>query len=894
MIRQLLLILTFLMYGQLNAQSLISFSQVEPFNCHATDGSALFVFSGLTSTDSMSVWVSEYATVEWLSIDSLLLTDIEPDTSSGYNWEDEAYFLVEVYDQVTDSLIVEDVYELDVDLIYSNFGYCDEEIPNDHCDGGICISSFQSGGEPPYSMYINGSYVGTGVVDVWASTDTIYPYGWQCIAAGYVSFSDANGCWMISSEGFNTHNVANSYSFVNEPTWSIDTVTICPGDTLVVGGIPRWEPGSYKSYSRDTSSNCQCGSNDTVIVFDSATIVLDTFSICQGDSMFLEGQYRTTAGIYYDTVSGNGCDSVFQAILMVDQLVDTQHVFLCEGDSILLVGEWHSNAGFVQDSVSGYLSSCDTQGIIYYQIHLSGGNNTTIETIHGGCEGSSWSYYDIFTNQWYSPTWTGSSHWHNVNTPNGYCSFNHQVNLVQDPIYTVEAEQLICIGDTFHFQGQSYFSDTTIIFTDQSTQGCDSSGYINLMVRDTLETIVVNDCDYYVSTGGNTYTTSGTYFESFTNTADCDSTVILELTIDTSVSTTLNVVNCNAYFWPLTSVTYYSNGVHTVVLSNQSGCDSIVTLDLVINSESYASIEDTACDFYIWPITNQLYSNSGAYTGYLPNQFGCDSIITLNLEIESTTLGTAIDTSCDSYNWTITNQTYTNSGIYSGTLVNLAGCDSIIELDLEILHSTSLEIDTSSCFEFTSLTSNQTWSSSGDYYDTLVNSVGCDSVVHYDLIVYQVDTVVNANSQQTGLVAQANPATYQWLNCDSGMTPIPGETNQYYINFNGANVAVEVTQNGCVDTSACAVILGVGVDKPLPNELTVFPNPSEGMFTVDLGETYSDILYRVYNVAGQLIESNELRSSKRFEVTIEGASGAYILEIETEGGVGARVQLFKE
>ena len=53
------------------------------------------------------------------------------------------------------------------------------------------------------------------------------------------------------------------------------------------------------------------------------------------------------------------------------------------------------------------------------------------------------------------------------------------------------------------------------------------------------------------------------------------------------------------------------------------------------------------------------------------------------------------------------------------------------------------------------------------------------------------------------LIAQAYPATYQWLNCNANYAPIPGATNPVFIPDSTGSYAVQITQNGCVDTSSC-------------------------------------------------------------------------------------------
>jgi hypothetical protein len=79
------------------------------------------------------------------------------------------------------------------------------------------------------------------------------------------------------------------------------------------------------------------------------------------------------------------------------------------------------------------------------------------------------------------------------------------------------------------------------------------------------------------------------------------------------------------------------------------------------------------------------------------------------------------------------NQTIAQSGIYYDTLMNSTGCDSIITLNLTINNSTSNTMNQTSCNSYTF--NNQTLTTSGVYYDTLINSTGCDSIITLNLTI---------------------------------------------------------------------------------------------------------------------------------------------------------------
>jgi hypothetical protein len=99
--------------------------------------------------------------------------------------------------------------------------------------------------------------------------------------------------------------------------------------------------------------------------------------------------------------------------------------------------------------------------------------------------------------------------------------------------------------------------------------------------------------------------------------------------IPDSIST--SVTACDSYTWPANSQTYTTGGMYNTTLTNTQGCDSVVTLFLTVNTSTASNVSVTACDSYTWPANSQTYSISGMYTTTLNNSQGCDSVITLNL-----------------------------------------------------------------------------------------------------------------------------------------------------------------------------------------------------------------------------------------------------------------------
>lgn len=117
------------------------------------------------------------------------------------------------------------------------------------------------------------------------------------------------------------------------------------------------------------------------------------------------------------------------------------------------------------------------------------------------------------------------------------------------------------------------------------------------------------------------------------------------------------------------------------VLQNQHGCDSSLTLILNIVAPTPEIWSATACQSYTWNGIN--YNESGTYHQLFTTGDGFDSIATLQLTILPTIQKDIHDTACFSYSWN--GLTYYQSDIYIQQFTNAEGCDSTVHLHLTIL-----------------------------------------------------------------------------------------------------------------------------------------------------------------------------------------------------------------
>lgn len=136
------------------------------------------------------------------------------------------------------------------------------------------------------------------------------------------------------------------------------------------------------------------------------------------------------------------------------------------------------------------------------------------------------------------------------------------------------------------------------------------------------------------------------------------------------------------------------------------------------------------------------------------------------------------------------------------------------------------------------------------------------------------------------LTANAAGATYQWLDCDNAYAPIAGETGSSFSPNTDGSYAVSVTQNGCVDTSACNSILGLKLDESdLSKAIAVYPNPSTGMITIDAFATnWQGGTICLSDAGGNVLLKTPIGQAKTMLNLSEFAKGIYFISVETQGG----------
>ena len=465
-------------------------------------------------------------------------------------------------------------------------------------------------------------------------------YQWSTgITGNNLPVSEAGTYTVTATNAQGCSATASTYVTVNPlPNVTITgNNTTCQGNvvTLTANGAQsyQWNNGSTNAtITVGTAGNftvtgysaqgCASTASTSVTVYPTYNTPVSQ-SICEGETYNFFGQNLTTAGTYtYPLYSVHGCDSIITLTLTVREspvVSISGNTSFCQGESGTLV----ANGG------------------VSYQWNNGVGGST------------------VYVNESGAYTVTATNAQGCSATATAYVTVNEL------PTVTISGNTAVCQGNT----------------TTLTANGAVAYQWSN----------GVNGATNTIGEFGN-YTVTGTSAAGCSNTATTTVIVyslpVINITGNTEIcqggSTTLTANGAETYLWNNgttdATLTTSNAGTYTVIGTDEHGCYSTESVDVVVNYPANVEINVAECDLYTWH--GESYTESGDYTWTGQTIHGCDSVVTLHLTINESVETEVSETAVGSYEWH--GETYTESGDYTWTGQTTAGCDSMVTLHLTI------------------------------------------------------------------------------------------------------------------------------------------------------------------------------------------------------------------
>ena len=178
------------------------------------------------------------------------------------------------------------------------------------------------------------------------------------------------------------------------------------------------------------------------------------------------------------------------------------------------------------------------------------------------------------------------------------------------------------------------------------------------------------------------------------------------------------------------------------------------------------------------------------------------------------------------------------------------------------------------CMDYTVPSGDETYTTAGTYMDTILNVAGCDSIMTITVNVTTPDVAVSTTANV--ITAAATGVTYQWIDC-SDNSIIAGATAQTYTPTANGDYAVIITENACSDTSVCEAIVDLGLSD---NELglEVYPNPTKSFLNVTISNPEITEI-QIWTMEGKLIQSVKVTAMGNLQLDLSTTeNGTYLMQ----------------
>jgi gliding motility-associated-like protein len=267
------------------------------------------------------------------------------------------------------------------------------------------------------------------------------------------------------------------------------------------------------------------------------------------------------------------------------------------------------------------------------------------------------------------------------------------------------------------------------------------------------------------------FSETGTYEVTLPTTQGCDSIITLHLTIIDSVVVHLDQTICSGGSFSIGNNTFNKTGNYTVLLDAVSGCDSIIHLNLTVEDTLRQKLYKEICKGQQFNIGDYIFYRTGDYSVYLKTAIGCDSLVQLSLNVLDTLKENVNSKICEGDSITIGTQVIYDAGEYDIYFSSVGGCDSMVHLSLTVLQHQYSRLSEAICQGATFQVGNQIFSKAGEYIVHLPTESGCDSIVYFTLSTHAlpiIDAVADKSIALADEPIQLNvitteSLTYNWV-----------------------------------------------------------------------------------------------------------------------------------
>ena len=586
-----------------------------------------------------------------------------------------------------------------------------------------------------------------------------------------------------------------------------------------------------------TSTNTAGSDSDVqnaLITVNAPSSFAQNIELCPGETVNVGTNTYNSAGTFTDVVpNAVGCDStIITTVSMLSPTVSSQTVSICLGQSLTVGSSVYNSAGTFTDVIPNAVG-CDS----------------TITTT---------------------------------------------ITMLNPSVSTQIVS--ICPGEFVIIGASTYTSAGTYTDVIPNAAGCDSTITTTVsMLMPTSSSQSVSIClGESINVGTSVYTSAGTFTDVIPNVVGCDSTITTTVSMLNASTSSQTLSICPGQSITVGTSTYTSAGTYTDVIPNVAGCDSTITTTVSMLMPTASSQAVSICPGQTVVVGSNTYTSAGTYTDVLVNSQGCDSTVTTVVTMVAAVSSTQNISFCTGGSVTVGTNTYTTSGTYTDVLSASVGCDSIVTTIVTVLNSSNSSQTIDICEGSTVTVGTSIYDVTGVYTDVLVNAAGCDSTVITDLTINPNPIVSILPTQIDTMCAEKNVGTITLIGSPvGGVFSGPGVTGNIY-DLDVAGVGTHTITytftdaNGCTSSIEILSVIescdGVGVAENGLQGVSLFPNPTNGQFTISGLEIGTE--YNVYDSSGKIVVTGITQSTEEKVELLNVETGIYYLRSTVKGLFG--------
>jgi hypothetical protein len=523
--------------------------------------------------------------------------------------------------------------------------------------------------------------------------------------------------------------VSNEYgieliSFHEEPLIHTATDTLCYGEIKLFGENVIDEGGVYKNTFRNSNGCDSTVQLHAVYREQNITYLFDT--IHTWEQYEFDHRLLNTTGEYFkNETAANGCDSTISLSLFVIPLIEAKSkIHICNEDSVPFGTQLVNKEGtyeelFVSDAGYDSLVTLTVYEDTAYQLSL----NLDI------CNGDSAKFSDSTISEAGIYNYTYQSAYQ--------CDSIIELSLNVNATYDIQKYRALCNGDSLHFGNRYIHESGTYQENFTSIQGCDSLVELTVSIEQRLiSEAFLSICDKdTLELGSQKLFTNGLYDIIYTGSNGCDSTVRVDLTVHPRFEIDSTVILCPGEQFTYNDMTYDSSGIYEFIYESISGCDSLVAIHIQQAPEEYTIAEMVICEGDSVRLDQTWETTPGTFELNLLSSFGCDSTVQIILDVAPKYNLQVSEEICSGYGFRFNDETLRSPGRYEGVFTTTKGCDSLVSLHLNVL-PTHRQVNRATICEGDSMEFFGNYISAPNLYRKIYdNRFGCDSIIFLDLEV---------------------------------------------------------------------------------------------------------------------------------------------------------------